>query len=216
MKYDKFTYLYPTRPEQAIVKEMLPHYEAKGWIAQIKKNGQCSIIAISPTKEMIFMNRHNEKHKRWTPTKEIKDLFSKLPDKWFYFCGEILHNKTPHIKNTIYIYDILVANGKYLTGESYDDRQALLYEIFIDLHRKSSIQMNLVEEGKGYYKVTENVWLVRNYVANFKKVFDSITNPEDEGLVLKDPKAKLGSCFRKMSNGNWQRKCRLPQKNYGY
>jgi hypothetical protein len=217
MKYDNFTYLYPTRPEQSIVAGLLPYYEKKGWIGQVKKNGTCCIIAVSPKndslfgRDIIFMNRHKEDHKAWTPTKEIIEVFSKLPeDYWYYFCGELLHNKVKGgTKNTIYIYDLLVAKSQYLLGINYSRRYSSLLFLFQNGH---GIFNDRIE-------YTDNIWIARCLDHNLYDSFRDMKmnpNPENEGIVLKNMYAPLEHCFHKNNkNGNWQRKCRIPTKNYG-
>lgn len=204
MKYNKFTYLYPTRPEEAVMVEMLPYYEKKGYIAQVKKNGTCAIMATVPD-GVIVMNRHNEPMKKWQITEEIKNIFSKIPP-WYYFCGELLHSKTPHIKNTLYLYDMLVEKGEYLVGKDYASRYKGLLKVF-----------GIIDTKPQYYVVSEHLWIARNYTENFKEVFLSLEGAENEGLVLKDPKGVLDMCGKQTNkNGKWQRKIRKNTKNYAY
>lgn len=197
MRYDQFLFLYPPRPEQIIMSGMLGVFEKKRFVAQIKKNGTGSILAVSPKKELFFKTRHGEAHKAWTPTDEVMSVFYTLPPRWFYFCFELLHSKTKEIKNTIFIHDILVYGSKYLIGMTYMERYNLYHQLFPTLERTSQ-----------YDIVNDNVLLANNYDLGFELLFDSLKNTEDEGLVLKNPAAELQICSRVGSNSSWQVKCR--------
>ncbi|RYF04688.1 MAG: hypothetical protein EOO77_29310, partial [Oxalobacteraceae bacterium] len=65
MIYEKFSYLYPPRPEKAVPRALLGYYEKRGWVAQAKKNGTCNVIAVSPEGKLHCMSRHNDQHKLW-------------------------------------------------------------------------------------------------------------------------------------------------------
>jgi hypothetical protein len=47
-------------------------------------------------------------------------------------------------------------------------------------------------------------------------MFNAIKNDEDEGLVLKNPKALLNVCHKISANAAWQVKCRKGHKNFGF
>jgi len=176
---------------------MLGVFEKKKYVAQIKKNGTGSIIAISPDKKIFLKTRQGEEHKQWSPPDELLDPFFLLPDRWYYFCFELLHSKTKEVKNTMFIHDILVYNSNYLIGHKYIDRYVLLHKIF--RVRNSTSQ---------YHQVTDNVLIANNYHLGFEKLFHTLEGTSDEGLVLKDPKAELLVCSRESSNSAWQVKCR--------
>lgn len=197
-KYTNFIFLFPPRPENKILPGMLNVFEKQRYVAQIKKNGTGSILAISPEKEIFIKTRHGEGHKAWTAPDEILDPFYLLPKRWYYFCFELLHSKTKTIKNTMYLHDVLVANNNYLLGFKYIERYNLLHELFRT--REATAQ---------YDVVTENVLIANNYNLGFEAVFNSLTKEEDEGLVLKDPQAELSLCTKEKSNSSWQVKCRI-------
>jgi ATP-dependent DNA ligase len=208
MEYNEAKFLYPPRPEDKILPDHLPFYEKHGWWAQIKKNGTCSILGVGPTGEIYTQTRHGEDHKLWKPSEEsLRPFKDRANGKWRVYVVEVLDAKTSHIKDTIYIHDIIVNDGTILEGTTFAERQDLLLEIFPEY----------IGEGFGYNKVTEKVWLATIIKHDFKWVFDSINDPKvDEGLVIKDPKQNLTQMWRKGSNVSWQLKCRKPTKNYGY
>lgn len=204
--YNSFRMLFPPRPDKAIPPDLMDHYENRGWWGQIKKNGTCTILAISPEGELHTLTRHNEPHKAWVPNQLTIDLLSPLARYgWIVFSAELLHNKTPTIKDTLYIHDILVYESEVLEGSTLLERSALLDKIFPDK-----------KDVGNYFVMHEKLWLVKNLITNFKGVYDSLTDLEDEGLVLKNPKAILKDMVREGLNSYWQVKARRATKNYAY
>jgi len=208
MKYDNSTYYYPPRPENAVMRMSLPAYNNLGWVAQVKKNGTCNLIAVSPDKELFCMTRHNEQHKLWAPDKNSTEPFKELPGKnWYLFVAELLNNKVPGIKNINYINDVLAVDGEHLVDTTFRERQKIISSLF-----KTSIQ-----ETHSHYVVHPNLWVAKNYEnVNFKELFDALDKPEDEGLVIKNPDAKLALGNNKSANSKWMVKIRRATKNYGY
>lgn len=198
MKYTEYSFLFPPRPEKMILSSMLGIFEQKKYVAQIKKNGTGSIIAISPDKEIFLKTRHGSDHKMWIPPEGMFDPFYSLPNRWYYFCFELLHSKTKHIKNTMYLHDILVSNNNYLLGITYEARHNLLQRLFRKVQDVTS----------QYMMITDNIWIANNYNLGFENLFHSLHASEDEGLVLKNPAAELSLCTKEDSNSHWMIKCR--------
>lgn len=208
MSFNEYKYLWPPRPEKAIPATFLPHYEKRGWVAQYKKNGTCSLVYVKPDKSIIVKTRHNTDHAAWTPSEEFEKQFQFLQGQgWYVFVGEVLHSKTPHIKDTIYVFDILVSDGLYLVGSTFQARIDLLNSI---------LPHNALDITKSHYVVLPKLWLARTIKSNFVEVFNNINEVENEGLVLKDPEATLNLCLREDSNNAWQLKCRRATKNYSF
>ena len=210
--YTEFQYLFPPRPEHVLSSDRLGWYEKEGWHAQYKKNGTCTIVAMGPDSgggiEFVAMNRHKELHKAWQLTADVKEgLLRLLPhNHWTVLVGEILHNKTPTIKNTIYFHDILVMNSEYLLDTTFAQRQIWL----------ASLLPSKVE-AYSHYAVTEHIWRAKLLTKDLAKHFTSITNQTiDEGLVLKKPDAKLKMCDSEKTNSGWQAKVRYAKKNYAH
>lgn len=213
-KYTKFSYLWPPRPSNALPKLFMKRFQKKGWCAQIKLNGTCTIVAVSPEKEVIYMNRYEGEHKQWKPNTAINEWFENLPGNgWYYFVGELLNNKVAddEYKNIISLFDILVHNGEQLVGKTFNERHQLLNSL-----------SNATNETWFARKFSNNVWCIKN-VVNWTDVWNKIRGDEPfdggelfEGLVLKDPSAKLEYCFKSNANQNWQVKIRRPHKNHGF
>jgi hypothetical protein len=213
MKYERYEYLWPPRPDS---KRAVPptgamglsFYERRGWFAQIKKNGTCNVIAVSPEGELVTMNRHRETHKLWNPTPASSAAFQKLPGKgWYVFVAELLHSKvTNGPRDTNYIFDVLVADGEYLVGKTFLERQAILADIF----PKSK------SETASHRVIDSNTWVAKLIKSDFEGVFEGLSSAEDEGLVIKNPMAKLELCSRQAANTAWQVKCRKTHKNFSF
>ena len=208
MNYTEPKFLYPPRPVKKVLPSLLGFYEKRGYWAQIKKNGTCSILGVGPHGEIYTMGRHAEPHKSWKPSEEsLKPFMGRANGKWRVYVVEAMDAKTVNIKDSIYIHDIIVDKGVILEGSTFAERQELLQNIF-PVRR---------EGGMGYDKITDKVWLATIIKSSFKMVFDSIIFPKvNEGLVLKDPNAKLKPMWRENTNTGWQVKCRHPHENYGY
>ena len=204
----QYQYLWPPRPRKQIPLNLLTYYEQQGWIAQLKKNGTCTVLYLTPDKKVIAKTRHKTDHKLWTPGQELTDQLALLPGKdWYVFVGELLHSKTKEIKDTLYLFDLLVDEGLYLAGHTLTNRLRRLHSLFP--RRAKSIR-------SGHYVVSPKLWVAETIKSNFEKVFLSLSAPEDEGLVLKDPQAKLNWCVSQHANCATQVKCRRAAKTAGY
>lgn len=204
MIYDKFVYITPPRAEKAIPPGLLSAYEKPGWIAQAKKNGANSVIFVSPEKEVFAYNRHGEKHKKWTFTKETAKSFAALPGKgWYVINAELLHAKVKGLRDINYIHDILVDDGEYLGGTSYASRYVRLQNLFFN---------QTMSVTPTHWILNKNTWLARNFRDNFRQAFDSLKSDEDEGLVLKN----MNGILHPKSNNGWTVKCRRNTKNFGF
>jgi hypothetical protein len=185
-------FLFPPRPEKAIPPVMIPAFEKMGYIAQIKKNGSCTVIDTDENGTPTFWNRHQELHKAWTAPDHIIKYFRQFPSS--VIVAELLHNKHVSVKDTLYIFDVLEMAGDDFVGVSLSDRLEKIHKF---------------PSGKG-------IIIAETYTSGFKKLYDSLTDDIDEGIVLKNPKAPLKFCYKDGLNADWQVKCRKGTKNYGF
>lgn len=208
--YTSFKYLYPPRPENALTPNRIPFYQKNGYVGQYKKNGTCSVFAINKPNSFIAMTRHNDDHKQWSFSNYFKDCFAKyLPENhWHVLVGEVLHSKTVNVKDTIYIFDILVHNSKELYGSTFMSRQDLLKNIF-DAENK--------EQMYSHYEIEPRFLLARNFDNGIYEMFKNIQDKTvDEGFVLKKKNAVLRDCHSASNNSSWQIKFRHPSKKYQF
>ena len=214
MEYLNFSYLFPPRPEHKVARGLLSHYERLGWHAQVKKNGTATVI-FAKGDQVIFKTRHaaeqkdGDDHKMWTPKQAHIDFFRGF-DKWNVFVAELLHSKTPHIKDDLYIFDQIVRDGVHLVGTTFSERQAMLRLRYAD-----GIEARKADVRCDQLRIHKHICLAKNFKGGFDKLFDTL-KPEDEGLVLKKPDARLEACFKPMSNAAWQCKSRIAHANYSF
>lgn len=214
-------YLFPPRPKNCTSREALLFFEkTKKWVAQFKKNGSCGIIHVSPDHEITYYNRHGEKS-TYSPSAEFREFVSlHLSNGWNVFVGEIMRST-----GEVYLHDILVLDGNYLLDVEYEKRYDILWGMtgLEDSERGHCPNCTKpladceCKMPPTHYTILDKVWLAINHTVNFEKLFEMIQNPAiDEGLVLKDPKAKLKPCNKKTDNNAWCVKCRKSTKNYGF
>ena len=204
MRYDAYSYLWPPRPSNAIPFDTIGFYEQRGWWAQVKKNGTCTVI-FAQGDEVIFKTRHDDDHKAWAPLPEHAAFFAGRPG-WNVYVAELLHSKTANVKNHLYLFDVLVSDGEQLTGETFASRQRLLRDRFPAIPGIGGVGATLVSPFAS---------LAVNYSAGFADVWKSLRS-EDEGLVFKDSTARLKPCVTQTSNDRWQVKCRRASNKYSF
>lgn len=154
------------------------------------------------------MGRHNAPHKAWHLSKDAEKILRlALPkNKWTVLVGELLHSKTPTIKDTLYFHDILVADSEFLVNMTFIDRQKILESLF-----------PAKAESYSHYVYSDKIWRAKLLTENLLQKFQDIKNPKiDEGLVIKRPDAPLKTCDSTKSNAGWQMKIRYSTKNYAY
>lgn len=206
MTYDSYMYIWPPRPEAKIPAAMTNFYDKRGWVSQAKLNGTCTVI-FTNGEDCIIKTRHNEDHKAWEPKKEHVDFFKSTArnGKWNVFVAELMHSKGPLLKDMLYVFDIIVNDGQRMTGSTFAERQALLEQLIPG------------EETDLWYEHSKQIVRARNHIGGSRALYDRITAiPYVEGLVMKDPKARLDLCNRQDNNTGWQVKCRKVTKNYGF
>ena len=184
-------FLYPPRPEKAILPSLIPFYERRKWIAQKKLNGTCSLAFIDATGHVTFRTRHNESHKAWTPTRGATKFFENFPSTVYIF--ELLHSKGGGIRDTIYIFDVIRYLGRDLVGTTLQERLGVLSKI---------------------EPFDPSITVAETFTSSLDTLFRNLSDPLEEGIVLKNPMAELKSCHRDSLNADWQVKCRRPTKNY--
>ncbi len=187
-------FLYPPRPERAIERSLISWYEKRGYVAQVKKNGTCSVSYTDPDGRVHFWKRKGEPHLAWEPTEEARDFLGRFPDTHFVF--ELLHSKGGGVRDTLYLFDVMTYLGKSLVGTTFADRMVLL--------------------GKVVPISSERIIFADVYVDCLTGLYDSLTEELDEGIVLKKLSATLEPCLREGDNDGWQVKCRVRHKNFSF
>ena len=197
-------FMKPPRPENAIPFDSISGLEDRNWWCQLKKNGTCSIIIVSPDGTLTAYNRHGEIHKTWQFTDESAKFFRKVaqPDGDTTFVAELINNKVRDMRDINYIHDILRDNGKVLYGKSYAKRYERVRSIF---------DSYVTDETDDYYILDGHTWVAKNITSGFAERAKNLDKPEDEGLVFKNPQSVFGP-----SSKGWAVKYRKPTKNFGF
>lgn len=208
MKYDTYRFLWPPRPERAAPPQLMGFYEQRGWTAEVKKNGTCTVI-FSRGDTVIFKTRHNDDHKAWSPLPSHSATFAGR-DQWNVYVCELLHSKGPLVKNHLYLFDILVSDGQELIGATLTERQQILQQRF------PSPKADIVGSRAGLgARMIEQDMSQATPIANPSTIWPTL-GALDEGFVFKNPAAKLSPCIVPTANGAWQTKVRRQHANYSF
>lgn len=219
MKYDKYFYIYPPRPEKTTHFSELKGYDNNLFVAQPKYNGTCCIVFIPPKGgKAIVMNRHK------LPIKNTFGInFESLntTEGWMVVVGELLNKSKRDEKNEVFngkyiMFDILVLNSEYLIGSTIEQRLAKM-EVLFPSTRMSVSKKGV--EGWEYLLTTrvENVYKAPSYENDFLNLYEKLVVTDMyEGVVLKRRDAKLSLGLNEKNNADWQIKCRKPTKNYNF
>lgn len=212
MKYDKYIFIFPPRPKNAISPDDLTFWdETNSMIAQCKLNGSNSTI-YTDGKKVIVMNRHGGRLTGFNINeKEILNLY-RGNGGWLILNGEYMNKSKMDetgqpFNHKFVIFDILCYDGDYLVGKTFEERINLLDNLYGKLDCE-----------KDYlFGFSENVYRVKSYRGGFKDLFDKYT-PIDmiEGVVLKRANARLEVGASEQNNVKSQLKSRKATKNYKY
>ena len=211
MKYASFRYIFPPRPKNPIPNTELTFWDNGSLIAQAKLNGSNSSIYTNGER-VIVMNRHGARLSRVeVDNSEILSLYKGNGGWTVLNCEYLNKNKQDEnrkaFNHKFVIFDILVNDGDYLVGKTFEERITLLDTMF-----------GQKECEKDYlYGISENVYRVKSYQNQFNMLYDTLT-PIDliEGLVLKRKTARLEIGNTELNNVKSQIKCRKPTLNYKY
>ena len=210
-KYTNFKYVYPPRPKNAVSPEDLDFWDNNTLIAQPKMNGSNCII-FTNGEDFFVMNRHKQRLTNFKITRDELSEIYRGDGEWMIINGEYM-NKSQNDENKkvfnhkLVIFDILAYNGEYLVGSTFSERVELLDRIY-----------GKNESEKDYlYSISSNVYRVKSYTTDFKKIFDEFIKIDMiEGLVMKRSSAKLEAGLTGSNNIKSQLKCRKPTLNYKY
>ena len=211
MKYASFRYIYPPRPKNPIPNTELSFWDNGSLIAQPKLNGSNCLIFTNGVKH-IAMNRHNGRLTNFQLKDEEIAALYKGTGGWTVLNGEYMNKSKQDESRAAFnhkfvIFDILVDDGDYLVGKTFEERIALLDSMF-----------GQEDSEKDYlYAISENVYRVKSYLSGFNMLYDRLT-PIDmiEGLVMKRKNARLEMGNTELNNVKSQIKCRKSTLNYKY
>lgn len=172
-------FLYPLKPTRiSIDSSILNNSESDpNFILQIKKNGWRTQIHKNGN-EIEFFTRHN---KRLEPIAADADwklltelIVNNIKAESAIIDGEFLHRRGTR-KSTLYVWDLFLLNNE-LQKKPYGNRKCLLNSIVVPHN---------------------NLIIAHDHVDNFLKVWDTLDEVEDEGIVIKDLREQLYISFDK-------------------
>ena len=211
MKYLNYRFVFPPRPRNAISPDDLSFWDNGALLCQCKLNGSNATIYTNGQK-VVVMNRHGQRLTNVNvDNSEILSLY-KGTGGWMILNAEYMNkSKMDENGNTFnhkfVIFDILCYDGDYLVGKTFEERVALLD----DLYGQKSCEKEYL------FGISENFYRVKSYLNGFKDLFDKLTKIDMlEGLVLKRSNAKLELGTSELNNFRSQIKCRKVTRNYKY
>ena len=212
MRYTNYRYIFPTRPKNSISPEDLNFWDNGSLISQPKLNGSNCVIFTNGDIVMV-MNRHGQRLTNFSiPLNEIKSIYKGNKGEWMVINGEYLNKSKQDERGVTFnhklvLFDILVFKSQYLLGKTFNDRIELLDELY-----------GKIDSEKDYlYSISDNIYRVKSYENNFKKIYDDLTKIDMiEGVVMKRKNAKLEVGNTENNNTKSQLKSRKATKNYKY
>jgi ATP-dependent DNA ligase len=179
------------------------------WRSELKLNGQRNGVYISPEGEVQFWNRHYGHHLNWScPSWLVQQVLEVVPPtgQWIVLDGELLHAKDRGVKNTFYWWDILVDNGEYLVGETYQTRYDRLRALIKTTETDGQIA-----------KATPNIWIAELIQPeDYDRAWKATETSWVEGFVFKNMAGKLKPCVGEHNNHDWMVRCRKQHRAYRF
>lgn len=226
-------YIFPPRPQDSIPRSETQLFSDLGWVAQLKYNGSRCLIKYLPARDGVgcdveLWNRHGERFRSYTCPDWVKDQLLEVHaqlglqvDEVSILDGEMIDAKHKALKDTIAIWDILVADGEHLTGTTYAERYGRIFPAGNLDYTFSNNSGSFVFGTK--FKNTENIfvpvsqsaehwddmWDMVHSVNSQYKTASGDISPLLEGLVFKDPDGVLGPGWKEKNNGDWMVRSRV-------
>ena len=213
MRYNRYSYIYPPRPKNAIPTKEIKSWDNGMMLGQPKMNGSNCTIFMNGNVTHV-MNRHNQRLTNFRISQdEMMVLYEPCKKgEWLVINGEYMNKSKSDERGEVFnhklvIFDILVLNSDHLVGSTFDERVRLL----------DTIYENKECEKEYLLQITENIYRVKTYEDNFADLYDRFTKIDMiEGLVMKRKSAKLELGTTENNNTKSQVKARKSTKNYKF
>jgi hypothetical protein len=220
--YTSWRYIWPPRTKMKIppgpgaVRSMWEKFPDA--IAQFKLNGTRNSLVQKPDGSREMWNRHQEQQKQYVLTPEMNaelDSLNLPRGHWTILDGELLHAKTKRVKDTLYVFDVLVWESQHLIGTEYRER----YELVKNLLKGKELSLDfLFGNGKidaSKQAATQRILYPTNWLANeWEQAWQNAQQCDFcEGLVLKRLDSKLESGNVEYNNCGFMCRVRKPHKN---
>ncbi len=221
-------YIFPPRTKVCFPRQDATFLKGDHWIAQYKYNDSRCLIKLCPNGDIQLWNRHAERFRSYTAPPELlhqaKEVFQKLGSTTYSLLdGGLLDQKHPAIKDKIVIWDILVHNGKHLTGTKYQERYTQIHNV-----SKEETQTHTDKQGNTYNlgrNITPDIFIPQNNPQtqweNIWQLIDNINkpypnNPLIEGLVYKNLNGILQMGYKEENNIDWSYKSRVKTGRHNF
>jgi ATP-dependent DNA ligase len=158
-------YLYPCKPNTLTPDSKLFDELDRdiGWIAEVKKNGWRALPITDGEGKLTLWTRHKTLIKE--PVPEIREALSGMMSPGTILDGEFINNRTKGVKGKLYLFDILMLEGRLLVDLPLRERRRIL---------------------EGVVKETSEITLaVQVRVGKKQLYYQSIEGEENEGIVIK-------------------------------
>jgi len=206
MRFEKFIYFYPEKPQLIHIEQDLftrldndPHM-----IAEKKYNGQRLELHYLDG-HFQFWNRHGAELQFQPDAKlmfALREFASNLKG-YCIFDGELRHNKVVGVHQKIVLYDMFMFDGELAVSLRFSDRRRIL--------RRTGLKQEY-----GDRPLSKTGWWQKSGYG-FKEAFESaIKDPEIEGLVIKDLRGKLNLSRTNNQDSDWMWKVRKPNGSYDF
>lgn len=219
--FTSFKLIYPPHP--AITWHPRNIRKVSRFIAQYKYDDWRILIYFAPDGSIAFYNRRKEKLPRFRAPPFLLNSLQKLkltPGFFHVLDGGLLHYKTSRVRNTVVLWDVLVFKNRWLIGSTYRERYKILKSVCGNPKKNVSLKYRKDTEFVSVdiaFEITKHLWLARCFSSNFKALFEKASPlPEVEGLILKDPGAKLQRSFKMSENAKWLIRIRKPRIDYAF
>ena len=176
-------------------------------VTQPKLNGSNCTIYMNGQNVYVY-NRHGQRMSNFDiDSKEISNLYN--GKGWMVLNGEYMNKSKSGENGNVFnhkfcIFDILVYDGNYLIGKTFQERINLLDGFY----GKSDNYLT---------QVSENIFKIETFYTSFQEKWEELTKIDMiEGLVLKRKSAKLEVGSTENNNTKSQIKVRKATKNYKY
>lgn len=230
--YTEFSWFWPPRTDSRVKfkdEVVMPLWRGFPDVtAQFKLDGNRNMIAVSPEGDVTFWNRQLDDDKqpyqhKYTIQSALRDKILSIAPKgfWTVLDSELMHTKTTMVKNTVYLYDVLVWKSEHLLDISYGARYAIIaglglptLPVLTDLDAKDT------QDERGALLGQNNIFLAQNMPADQWDLAWKIAKRNDfiEGLVIKRTGAisRLEPGYQEYNNSSFMLRVRKPKKNYQF
>jgi len=226
-------FYFPPHPKSKnkMPREELPRYEDGNFLAQLKFNGIHAVIYIlysDGRSKIVIHDRRGVKLSTYQLTDSMFACLSSLNLKDlqdYVFVGELLHTKAKSKitdkqaqTNTIVLFDVLGAEGRYLADKDQVQRLKILSDLCNNPKKQEPKGRGLTISTSG----ESELWLAEVFEDDFLYHFDEFFDfhaktkqdkyPEIEGLILRDKDGMLLAGDR-LQDVDWMLKVRKQKQN---